>query len=170
MREGTPTPGSPAPRIGPGGKLGYSPSGPGRGSPQASGTLQLGVAYPVVDRICWASSRMEPPEAGARFCTFPFLGFFFALFHTLPIFLIRFLVAHVSTAPWRAYAARLLCVCLSLKHTQIDPECCVCERLCVRACVWACGRMWRGRIVFPRQETSNDGGCKKLAEVRWKKS
>jgi hypothetical protein len=45
-----------------------------------SGALQLGIAYPVVDRICWASSRIEPPEAGARFCT---LLFIFIFFHPL---------------------------------------------------------------------------------------
>ena len=67
VRDGTSTPGSPAPRLGPAGKLGYSPKG-GRGSPQASGALQLGVAYAVVDRISWASTRMEPPEAGAFVC------------------------------------------------------------------------------------------------------
>jgi len=159
MREGTPTPGSPAPRLGPGGKLGYSPSGPGRGSPQASGALQLGIAYPVVDRICWASSRIEPPEAGARFCTLLFFFDFFPLSHP-PYFPFFYPLSHPPYFPHPLLMSR---VARSTCGYGGDASGHVTHVFPGLGC-----RVWDREVVTHHLsvETSNVGGCKTLAEGR----
>ena len=99
--EGMLTPGSvQVPGRG-GGKLGFSPPGPERASPKASGAVVLGTAYPVVDRICWASCRRSPSEAGRLVCP-------------SPLFLCSFLASpppRLCSPCRRACAARFACKC-----------------------------------------------------------